>query len=101
MPFGHECTGAPKYSSLLKDQVAHVGEPFDFDFKYTATTPPSRYMWYKNGRPFKPDGKRVTTDHTGIIFTRILPEDAGEYMVRAYTPRVGVATQATSALKGI
>ena len=58
-------------------------------------------MWYKNGRLFKTDGKRVTTDHSGIIFTRILREDAGEYMVRAYTPRTGVATQATSTLRGI
>ena len=100
MPFGHACTGAPKYSSP-KDQVAHIGEPFDFDFNYAAMSPPSSYAWYKNGRPFKTDGKRVTTDHTGIIFTRILQEDAGEYMVKAYTPRVGVATRATSSLRGI
>ena len=80
-------------------QAAYVGEPFDFDFGYTAKSPPSSCAWYKNGRPFKADGKRVTVDHTGIIFTRILHEDAGEYSVRAYTPNSGSA-RATSTLRG-
>ena len=76
-----------------------MGQPFDFDFSYTAKSPPSSYSWYKNGRLFKPDGKRVTVDHTGIIFTRIIHEDAGQYSVRAYTPRGGSA-RATSTLRG-
>ena len=80
-------------------QVSHLGQPFDFDFSYTAKSPPTYYTWYKNGRPFKPDGTRVTVDHTGIIFTKILHEDAGQYSVRAYTPRGG-STKATSTLTG-
>ena len=90
--------GAPRYSPE-KVQVAYQGQPFDFDFGYTAKSPPSSYAWYKNGRPFKPDGKRVTVDHTGIIFTKILHGDAGQYSVRAYTPRGGSA-RATSTLRG-
>jgi hypothetical protein len=42
----------------------------------------------------------VTVDHTGIIFTRVLNEDAGQYSVKAYTPHGGSA-RATSTLRGI
>ena len=91
-------TGAPRYSPKSV-QVANVGQAFDFDFNYTAKSPPRTYAWYKNGRPFKPDGKRVTVDHTGIIFTRILQEDSGQYTVRASTRNAGSA-EATSTLRG-
>ena len=90
--------GAPRYSPE-KVQVAYLGQPFDFDFGYTAKSPPSSYTWYKDGWPFKPDGKRVTVDHTGIIFVKTLHRDAGQYSVRAYTPHGGSA-RATSTLKG-
>ena len=90
--------GAPRYSPH-KVQMAYVGQPFYFDFNYTAKSPPSSCSWYKNGRPFKPDGKRVTVDHTSIIFTTVLHGDAGQYSVRAYTH--GRSARATSTLRGI
>lgn len=93
------CAGAPKYSPE-REQVAYVDEPFDFDFHYTAGSPPTMYTLYKDGRKFEADGRRVTVDHTGVIFTKVLHEDAGEYMMRAYTPRAGISAMATSTLKG-
>ena len=95
------CTfaGAPKYSAM-NEQVAYVDEPFEFDFNYIAQSPPSMYSWYKDGRPYKADGRRVMADHTGMIFTRVLREDAGKYTVQAYTPRTGVSTRASSTLRG-
>lgn len=75
-------SAAPAYNPK-KIQVAYVGQPFEFDFNYTAPLPPALYAWYKNGKDFPGDGGRVTVDHTGISFTRILPTDAGQYTVKA------------------
>ena len=72
--------------------MAYLGEPFDFDFNYTAKSPPSSHSWYKDGQPFRPDETRVITDHMGIIFTRIRQGDDGQYSVRAHTPGFGSAT---------
>lgn len=66
-----------------KIQYANSGKPFEFDFNYTAPLPPSLFRWYKNGKVFTGDEGRVTIEHTGISFTRVLPADAGQYTVKA------------------
>ena len=72
----------PQYSPK-KIQVAIIGQPFDFDFNFTGSTVPTLVTWRKNGRIFRGDGKRVILDHTGIVFTRVLNQDAGQYQVDA------------------
>ena len=66
-----------------KIQVAYVSEPFVFDFNYTAPFSPFFYSWCKNGNSFQGDGARITIDHTGIVFTNVKPEDAGQYSIKA------------------
>ena len=75
-------TVQPSYSPKAI-QVAIIGQPFEFDFNYTSATPPTDFGWTKNGVPFKGDSDRVTADHTGIIFSRVLQNDAGQYAVTA------------------
>ena len=72
----------PNYSPKTI-QVAIIGQPYEFDFNYTSGTPPTSFKWAKNGVPFHGDGERVTFDHAGIIFTRVLQHDAGQYQVTA------------------
>ena len=72
----------PNYSPK-KTQVATIGQPFDFDFNFTGSTIPTSVVWRKNGRIFRGDGERVTLHHTGIMFTRVLNRDAGQYQVEA------------------
>ena len=72
----------PQYSPK-KIQVAIIGQPFDFDFNFTGSTVPTLVTWRKNGRIFRGDGERVILDHTGIVFTRVLNHDAGQYQVDA------------------
>ena len=91
-------TGRPSYSPL-KLQVAKVGAPFELDMNYTGKARPTKFDWFKNGQFFSGDGDRVTTSHTGIIFTRVRPEDTGQYLVRAITRNVGEA-EASTTLKG-
>ena len=79
--------------------MANVGAAFELDMNYTGKAPPSKFDWFKNGQPFSGDGDRVTTSHTGIIFTRVRPEDTGQYLVRAITRNVGEA-EASTTLKG-
>ena len=90
--------GRPSYSPL-KLQVANVGSPFELDINYTGRAPPSKFDWFKNGEYFIGDGNRTTTSHTGIIFTRVIPGDTGQYLVRASTPNAG-ETEASTTLKG-
>ena len=78
--------------------MATLGSPFDFDLNYTATHPPSSFMWLKNGRPIEADGERLELDHTGVMFSRVLPEDAGQYTVVAKND--AGETRAMSTLKG-
>ena len=79
-------------------QVAYAGEPFEFDFGYTAPKPPSLYRWLKNGKDFLGDGGRVTLDFHSICFTTVKPEDAGQYTVEAKVKSKVVT--ATSTLQG-
>ena len=79
-------------------QVAIIAHPFNLDLNYTATHPPSSFMWLKNGRPIEGDGARITLDHTGVTFSRVLQEDAGQYTVVAKND-MGKA-KASSTLKG-
>ena len=72
----------PQYSPN-RTQVAIIGQPFDFDFNFTGSTIPTSVQWRKNGRIFRGDGERVVLDHTGIMFTRVLHHDAGQYQVEA------------------
>ena len=81
-----------------KLQVAFYNEPFEFDFGYSSSIAPSSFSWTKNGQPFKELGPRVSVDHTGIIFTRVLHSDAGEYVVTARN-EAGVAS-ASATLQG-
>ena len=82
----------------MKVQTASLGEPYDFDFGYTLSTPPQSFSWTKSGRPFTGVAGRVTVTHEGIMFTRVLIEDAGSYVVMA-TNEAGSAS-ASAALKG-
>lgn len=84
----------PNYNTN-KIQVAQTGKPFELDFGYTAPLPPSLYRLYKNGKTFSGDGGRVTVDYTGISFTRILPTDAGQYMVKASIQSAMVSAMST------
>ncbi len=92
-------TGTPSYSPL-KLYVANAGSPFELDMNYTGRAPPSKFDWFKNGQYFRGDGERVTLSHTGIVFSRVLPGDAGQYLIRASTPNAG-STEATTTLKGM
>lgn len=95
--FCFSSSAQPRYSPR-QTQVAIIGEPFDFDFNFTGTLIPTSFQWKKNGQPFEGDGERVTVDHTGIMFTRVLQQDAGQYHVVARSS-AGTA-QAYSILKG-
>ncbi len=90
--------GSPSYSSLTL-HVANAGSPFELDMNYTGKAPPAKFDWFKNGQYFGGDGERIVTSHTGIVFTRVLPADAGQYLVRASTTNAG-NTEATTTLKG-
>lgn len=74
--------GLPRYSPKVL-QVGIIGQPFYLDFNYTSKRPPTSYKWTKNGQEFREDGDRVVIDHTGIVFTRVMQEDAGQYKVVA------------------
>ena len=79
-------------------EVAIIGHPFTFDFKFTGAASPHFYRWFKNGRVFRGVKGRVTLDHTGIKFSRVLQEDAGHYQI---TARIrGRDIRARSTLKG-
>ncbi len=77
------CSAAHPGYSPKPNQVAIIGQPFYLDFGYTLAKPPTSYRWRKNGKDFTGDGERVITDHTGVIFARVVQEDAGQYTVVA------------------
>lgn len=73
--------------------------PFEFDFNYRGKLPPSKFEWFKNGKPLVGDGRRVTTSYTGIVFSQVLLKDSGRYEIRVSTPNAGL-TRAAAVLKG-
>ena len=65
---------------------------------YLNAHPPKSFMWLKDGMVYHGDGDRVHTDHNGITFSTVLPQDSGRYIVMARNA-AGIG-QAFTILKG-
>ena len=63
-------------------QVGFIGQPFFLNFHFSGSKP-TTYSWYKNGLRLHATPGRVSFDHTGVTFVKLMQHDAGEYRIKA------------------
>ncbi len=86
---------APKFTLQVKEVAVEEGETAHFECRVEPKTDPSlRVEWYHNGKPLQSGHRFRTVYELGFVSLDILyayPEDAGEYMCRAWN-RIGEDT---------
>ena len=86
---------APRFTLQVKEVAVEEGETAHFECRVEPKTDPSlRVEWFHNGKPLQSGHRFRTVYELGFVSLDILyayPEDAGEFMCRAYN-RIGEDT---------